>query len=69
MAQQTAVEWLQEIELKRGLSLADWMQAKRMEKEQIENSFKDGVYEGVLTDINYLNCDEDAEFYYNSRYK
>ena len=76
MAQQTAVEWLQDklnnvkptqfcsIE-----TIKQWVeQAKSMEKEQIETAFKDGVYEGVLTDINYLHCDEDAEFYYNSRY-
>ena len=32
--QQTAVEWLQSIELERDLTLADWKQAKEMEKEQ-----------------------------------
>jgi hypothetical protein len=31
---QTAVEWLQSIELERDLTLADWKQAKEMEKEQ-----------------------------------
>lgn len=44
---QTAVQWLQEIELKRGLSLADWMQAKRMEKEQIEKAKSDGYHEAM----------------------
>ena len=34
--QQTAVEWLQSIELERDLTLADWKQAKGMEKEQRE---------------------------------
>jgi hypothetical protein len=33
--QQTAVEWLQSIELERDLTLADWKKAKEMEKEQI----------------------------------
>ena len=31
---QTAVEWLQSIELERDLTLADWKQAKEMAKEQ-----------------------------------
>jgi hypothetical protein len=34
--QQTAIEWLQLIELERDLTLADWEQAKEMEKEQRE---------------------------------
>jgi hypothetical protein len=32
--QQTAVEWLQSIELERDLTLADWALAKEKEKEQ-----------------------------------
>jgi hypothetical protein len=32
--QQTAVEWLQSIELQRDLTLADWKQAKEIEKQQ-----------------------------------
>jgi len=32
--QQTAVEWLWEIEYNRELTVADWKQAKKMEKEQ-----------------------------------
>lgn len=46
---QTAVQWLQEIELKRGLSLADWMQAKRMEKEQREQAKAEG-YELAMSE-------------------
>ena len=42
--QQTAVEWLQSIELERDLTLADWKQAKEMEKEQIAKAFDDGDY-------------------------
>jgi hypothetical protein len=33
--QQTPVEWLQSIELERDLTLADWKQAKEMEKERM----------------------------------
>ncbi len=33
--QQTAVEWLQSIELERDLTLADWALAKEMEQNQI----------------------------------
>jgi hypothetical protein len=33
--QQTAVEWLQSIELERDLTLADWKQAKEMEKQRM----------------------------------
>jgi len=42
--QQTAVEWLQSIELERDLTLADWKQAKQIEKEQIAKAFDDGDY-------------------------
>jgi hypothetical protein len=42
--QQTAVEWLQSIELERDLTLADWKQAKEREKEQIAKAFDDGDY-------------------------
>ena len=38
----TAVEWLQSIELERDLTLADWKQAKAMEKEQIVDAYEDG---------------------------
>jgi hypothetical protein len=41
---QTAVEWLQSIELERDLTLADWKQAKEMQKEQIAKAFDDGDY-------------------------
>ena len=38
----TAIEWLQSIELERDLTLADWKQAKAMEKEQIVDAYEDG---------------------------
>ena len=73
---QTAVEWLiKEIKnFDSGRSkyynkVAIYNHAYIMEKEQIKESFKDGVHEGVLTDINYLKCDNDAEYYYNETYK
>jgi len=36
--QQTAVEWLWEIAYNRELTVADWKQAKEMEKERIEQA-------------------------------
>jgi hypothetical protein len=39
---QTAVEWLQSIELERDLTLADWKQAKERDKEQKLNMFNCG---------------------------
>jgi hypothetical protein len=37
--QQTAVEWLQSIELERDLTLADWKQAKEMHRQQAINLY------------------------------
>ena len=42
---QTAVEWLQELELQRDLTLEDYEQAKAMEKEQIESAYRKGYTE------------------------
>jgi hypothetical protein len=44
--QQTAVEWLQSIELERDLTLADWKKAKEMEKERLEKAYDTGNYDG-----------------------
>lgn len=73
MSQQTAVEWLyrwsndnQEATIKEWIEAFE--QAKEMEKEQIKEAFKFGVHEGFLTDINYLKCDKDAEYYYKETY-
>jgi hypothetical protein len=58
--QQTAVEWLQSIELERDLTLADWALAKEMEKEQIMNAFDEcGNWQDKYTD---------SEHYYNKNY-
>jgi hypothetical protein len=65
--QQTAVEWLQSIELERDLTLADWKQAKEMEKEQIEEAFANGVddeYEWHINNVPRKN----SETYYNETY-
>lgn len=73
MAQQTAVEWLHykwsNCKEWKWEEIEQWFeQAKQMEKSQIEEAFKFGVYEGFFTDINYLNCDNDAKYYYNETY-
>ena len=44
--QQTAVEWLQSIELERDLTLADWGKAKEMEIAGKEMNYDDGYAEG-----------------------
>jgi hypothetical protein len=44
--QQTAVEWLQSIELERDLTLTDWKQAKAMEIAGKEMNYDDGYAEG-----------------------
>jgi hypothetical protein len=65
--QQTAVEWLQSIELERDLTLADWKQAKEMQKEQIAKAFDDGDY-----NYHYSrktgNDFEDGKEYFNEVY-
>jgi hypothetical protein len=65
--QQTAVEWLQSIELERDLTLADWKQAKEMNKERMK-----GMYvEGSFAKMRYYDGLEyiDAEQYYNETYE
>jgi len=62
--QQTAVEWLQSIELERDLTLTDWKQAKEMEKEQIKSALYNGyLYEGSMPDNECF-----GEQYYNAKY-
>ncbi len=45
--QQTAVEWLWEIAYNRDLTVADWKQAKEMEKERIETAYNKGTVHGI----------------------
>ena len=59
---QTAVEWLQSIDLKRDLTLADWAKAKQMEKQQIMKAVYDSM--GTNFDPNMGR----AEQYYNKKY-
>jgi hypothetical protein len=64
--QQTAVEWLQSIELERDLTLADWKQAKEMEKQRMK-----GMYvEGSFAKMRYYDGLEyiDADQYYEQTY-
>jgi uncharacterized protein YhaN len=61
--QQTAVEWLQSIELERDLTLADWKQAKEMEKERMIEFAQSYAVIHCMGDIT-KNADE----YYNETY-
>jgi hypothetical protein len=58
--QQSAVEWLQSIELERDLTLADWKQAKEMEKEQHRVTAQDFYYAS--------HSFKNFEQYYNDTY-
>jgi hypothetical protein len=60
--QQTAVEWLQSIELKRDLTLADWKKAKEMDKEQKINDFKHAQF------LHAIGDETRAEQYYYEIY-
>ena len=63
--QQTAVEWLQSIELERDLTLADWKQAKEMEKEKHEkfNKFLNDEKQLGISDLKTI---ERIQWYYNT---
>jgi hypothetical protein len=60
--QETAVEWLQSIELERDLTLADWKQAKEMDKQRISKAFTDGKGQ------NFSFYDKTGEEYYKETY-
>ena len=62
--QQTAVEWLQSIELERDLTLADWKQAKEMEKKQINDAYFQGFEDNVWDSLD----DNFNLEYYNETY-
>ena len=66
----TSIEWLMERYLSQNhsLNIFDFMKAKEMHKQEIIKSFEYGVTEGVLTDINYLKCNEEAEQYYQETF-
>jgi hypothetical protein len=60
--QQTAVEWLQSIELERDLTLADWKQAKEMEKERMKEAMHMQVKKYTTT---YLDEDGNPQLSYD----
>jgi hypothetical protein len=54
--QQTAVEWLQSIELERDLTLGDWKQAKEMHKTEHFNTWWHSISENEpITFDQYYN--------------
>jgi hypothetical protein len=60
---QTAVEWLESIEMERDLNLGDWRKAKEMGKEQIMDGWDNGF-------LDYqISMHEDAEQYYKETYE
>ncbi len=70
----TSIEWLiEELELRGDFYFQEVIdkiqQAKEMHKQEIIKAFEYGVTEGVLTDINYLKCTEEAEQYYQETFK
>ena len=52
---QTAVEWLQELELQRDLTLEDYEQAKAMEKEQLRKAYLADPYNAICGFEQYYN--------------
>ena len=70
----TSIEWLEEqlnpdMKTMQGNIIQDLLiQAKEMHKQEIIKAFEYGVNEGALTDINYLKCSEEAEFYYQETF-
>ena len=66
--QQTAVKRLQQIALTRDLNLADFEQAKEMEKEQIIEAFEIGIQSEFFHQTFNAPC-KDGEQYYTETYK
>ena len=62
----TAVEWLQAIELKRDLTLADWNKAKEIEKQQIIDAH--GNKQKMNAGISTYKYTLTGEQYYNETY-
>ena len=60
---QTAVEWLQELELQRDLTLEDYEQAKEMEMKQIMDAYSKGHIESSWGRFAH------SEQYYNETFK
>jgi HEPN domain-containing protein len=71
MAQQTAVEYLLEklyTEYRFAFSGTIVDEAKAMEKEQIMESYSDGVFDGAIRDEFYEDTKASGEQYYNETY-
>ena len=65
--QQTAVEWLQSIELERDLTLADWALAKEMNKERMINFTEDWYFNGPLLGVG-IDVKNTIEQHFNETY-
>jgi hypothetical protein len=68
MGNKTAVEWLQSIELERDLTLADWKQAKEIEKKQMDKVAEDWWNEGARSVHDGKKKYESFEQYYDEIY-
>ena len=66
--QQTAVEWLQSIELERDLTLADWGKAKEMEKEKTIKFTEDWYFNGPLLGVG-IDVKSTIEQHFNNTYE
>ena len=69
---ETATDWLFRQLWETPKDKLDWYailkKANEIHKEQVCNAFEQGVYEGVMTDINYMKCEGESDYYYNERY-
>jgi hypothetical protein len=61
---QTAVKWLYKLSKKRELDKFDLQQANAMEKEQIEDAYDAGLFDGSMDDVK----DRIHKQYYNETY-
>jgi hypothetical protein len=67
--QQTAVEWLQSIELERDLTLADWGKAKEMEKQRMIDFANNCIKQIEVSDTCELLMVESPKDLYNETYE
>ena len=63
----TAVEWLQTIELERDLTLADWKQAKEMEKQQMNHIVDTNKMVSSQTEISDEEIEKGAKDWYEKK--
>ena len=64
---QTAVEWFYQRILAKDIKEV-YAQAKQMEKEQIMDSYSQGVFDGAINDEFYESIKASGEQYYNETY-